>query len=1190
MPGILNQTPTPEYGRRLIPNVIDERAESDPTKAFASIPRSKDLADGFVDITYALVANAINRASWWLSHSMGNTETSEVFAYFGPNDLRYPILLVATMKCGYQMMMPSPRNSAEYQQELLRRAGCQTLFCTRGLMAKLSPVVDDLDIFCKIAPDLDELLDPTPVAPFPYEATYDEVKKNPFLILHTSGSTGPPKPITLTIECTTTEDTHRLLDDPEGRLWWRLFANRRYFMGMPCYHSAGVWFSLFKPVFFNSTAVFALSDKPLTASIAEAVHRTAEVSGGIYPPSVLEEISRTESLSGVKGLEFVAYGGGPLSKSAGDRLSSITILHNFIGFTENSAPPRYVMEPEDWNYFEFHPASGYFPEHLHDDLYRMSFKRLPEYEFVQTVFRLFPELDKYTSGDILSPHPTKPNLWTYGGRTDDLIVLSTGEKFNPIPAELMLKGCSVVKDTLIVGDGRSQAALLVECDEEATAGMPQEEVLNELWPFVQRVNQTLPTQGRLLKTNIVFASAEKEFSRSPKGSVQRKATVANFEPELNSLYAGSKSLPNGNGHNQLTKKSLSNGNSQDQLTKRTLSNGNGHNQLTKKSLPNGNSHNQLPELNGYSHGTRLGLKIDPVAKSPSQSSNSDTSSAVTTPVSPRTVKLATELNIDDTTTVSTTTVSQHQEHLLAKENVDKKQKPTTMVSESQAISFIRKALEAICGIRSKNNNDDLFELGLDSVMALQLSNELQRISPLWPQERDASLQLIYANSTIKSLAQAINQLNELSDNATDSSHSKEVKVVSVAKEVVKEVATPKRLDVVESQPPNTIEKLIQTYTSNLEESAPKREITVALTGSTGAVGSHLLNRLMAEPNVTKIFCLNRSTDGEKAQRAACEKNDIKWASGSKPVEFLTVDLSQPHLGLKSNQYAALQDETDIIIHNAWKLDFLHTVQHFEKTHIAGVRHLVDLSANSERRPRIVFISSIASVLGWKESRKIPEEIILSDSVTANNGYAQSKHIAERILYEASQTVGIQITVVRLGQIAGPTSAGAGKWNSLDWVPQIIYTSKSLGAVPKTLGMADDVDWVPIDRLPDILVDLIHHDLKKPERFQIYHAANPNPVSWGSLLPAICHRLGPDVELVTYQQWLTMLRNKSGHTEDVKDFPALRLMGWLRQMDAPMGVKLPSLSTDVIAQSSSTFSTLESVRGTWMENWMESWGL
>jgi acyl-CoA synthetase (AMP-forming)/AMP-acid ligase II len=111
MPGVLNQSATPEYGRRLIPNVIDERAESEPTKAFASIPRSKDLTDGFVDISYALLGNAINRASWWLSQSMGNANTSEVFAYLGPNDLRYPILLVATMKCGYQVSKNTKRNN-----------------------------------------------------------------------------------------------------------------------------------------------------------------------------------------------------------------------------------------------------------------------------------------------------------------------------------------------------------------------------------------------------------------------------------------------------------------------------------------------------------------------------------------------------------------------------------------------------------------------------------------------------------------------------------------------------------------------------------------------------------------------------------------------------------------------------------------------------------------------------------------------------------------------------------------------------------------------------------------------------------------------------------------------------------------------------------------------------------------------
>lgn len=94
-----------KYGNRLVPTLIDERARNDPTKIFASFPRSKDLADGFLDVSYAQLANAINRASWWLSESMSNAETREVFAYLGPNDLRYPILLVAAMKCGYQVSL-----------------------------------------------------------------------------------------------------------------------------------------------------------------------------------------------------------------------------------------------------------------------------------------------------------------------------------------------------------------------------------------------------------------------------------------------------------------------------------------------------------------------------------------------------------------------------------------------------------------------------------------------------------------------------------------------------------------------------------------------------------------------------------------------------------------------------------------------------------------------------------------------------------------------------------------------------------------------------------------------------------------------------------------------------------------------------------------------------------------------------
>lgn len=34
----------------------------------------------------------------------------------------------------------------------------------------------------------------------------------------------------------------------------------------------------------------------------------------------------------------------------------------------------------------------------------------------------------YATGDLLTPHPTKPNLWKIFGRVDDQIMHSTGEK------------------------------------------------------------------------------------------------------------------------------------------------------------------------------------------------------------------------------------------------------------------------------------------------------------------------------------------------------------------------------------------------------------------------------------------------------------------------------------------------------------------------------------------------------------------------------------------------------------------------------------------------------------------------------------------------------------------------------------------------------------------------------------------
>ncbi len=95
---------TMSYGKRLIPVLIDEAARDTPQRVYASIPRSsKDLSEGFEDITYARFANAINRAAAWLDAALGGRGSTAIFAYAGPKDLRYTILTVAAVRSGREV-------------------------------------------------------------------------------------------------------------------------------------------------------------------------------------------------------------------------------------------------------------------------------------------------------------------------------------------------------------------------------------------------------------------------------------------------------------------------------------------------------------------------------------------------------------------------------------------------------------------------------------------------------------------------------------------------------------------------------------------------------------------------------------------------------------------------------------------------------------------------------------------------------------------------------------------------------------------------------------------------------------------------------------------------------------------------------------------------------------------------------
>ncbi|KIH92784.1 hypothetical protein SPBR_02816 [Sporothrix brasiliensis 5110] len=207
----------------------------------------------------------------------------------------------------------------------------------------------------------------------------------------------------------------------------------------------------------------------------------------------------------------------------------------------------------------------------------------------------------------------------------------------------------------------------------------------------------------------------------------------------------------------------------------------------------------------------------------------------------------------------------------------------------------------------------------------------------------------------------------------------------------------------------------------------------------------------------------------------------QWTSGladPQRTEFVTVDLSDPQFDLDAPTFRRLRAAVDVVIHNAWKVDFNHSLASFEETHIRGVRHVVDFALASERQPHIFYVSSLSSVANWsavqgvqgvqgagagvdaRAPTSVPEAPLDDPRVALTMGYGESKHVAEQVLARAVANAGLYATTLRVGQVAGPLAADGGQWNPTEWLPSLVRTSRALGRLPSAMNT---IEWIPRTR-------------------------------------------------------------------------------------------------------------------------------
>lgn len=660
------------------------------------------------------------------------------------------------------------------------------------------------------------------------------------------------------------------------------------------------------------------------------------------------------------------------------------------------------------------------------------------------VFHNLPGENPFHTKDLFTQHPTKPDLFKYYGRKDDILVLSNGEKVNPIPLEQHVQADASLKGVLLTGNGRTQTVLLVEpkdtLDEPGRARL-----IDKLWPRIEQANGRVAGPGRVSRGMVICATPEKPFARTGKGTIVRKLTQDDYQEDIERLYKGS-------------------GREQRLIT--------------------------------------IGLKAG----------------------------------------------------------------QKTVYGDADVMAFLRQVLAVSFPPASTiAEDDDFFAHGLDSIQTLEIAATLKHnLRPLTSNSLSWIVpRIIYQKSTLARLSKVLVMF--LNDGIASEAESQEKRA-------------------------RTLDDTVARYTKDLpaksacQPTAGSQESVrnIAIIGSTGYIGSHLVAMLLNNSDINHIYCLNRGS-AKPARDKTLSKLDGKTAAPLERLTFLQVDLGAPRLGLAEEHYQIILNEVDVVLYNAWRLDFglaLHSFDPF----LSATRDLIDMSLSSSKRMRIVFVSSTSSVAGLIGSGlPVPEAPVDDPLAALNTGYGQSKLAAERILTAASRQCEVPVSVVRVGQVGG-LSSGDGVWADQPWISAIIRSSKTIGSFPSRVI---PVDWVSVDTVAGILEGIIlqrFDDAQVPQFYNVVSGAQ----TWTLLLDALPDKARQAIsKVISLPDWIRLIREMvDSHGTDITDLPAVRLVDFY----TTLGSGIESAVYETAHAKALAGDNLRPLEREILASWLETWDL
>jgi thioester reductase-like protein len=478
-------------------------------------------------------------------------------------------------------------------------------------------------------------------------------------------------------------------------------------------------------------------------------------------------------------------------------------------------------------------------------------------------------------------------------------------------------------------------------------------------------------------------------------------------------------------------------------------------------------------------------------------------------------------------------------------------------------SFLMNLYEEMFGVEAESTAVDFFTAGIDSLQAIEMRRKIQQNLDLGGNRLSSNV--VYEQGNIAALAKHLFSLGQ-------GESANEIKATGLMRELVTKYSAFGFGDV------------------------------AILTGATGSLGAHTLVQMVNSPKFLKVYCLVRGSDPLGRVLGSVEERGLHLdaAAKSKIVAF-AADVSKPYFGLGEAQMQVFLNEVTCIAHLAWPVNFSIRLPSFEP-HLLGLQNLLSLSTSVHRPEpaRLYFASSISTAERTPGPAFIHDGPIENFEHAMDMGYAQSKLVGENMVINAARA-GARAYVLRIGQIVGDHDNGI--WNEAEFIPSIIRSALSLGALP---DLPDACSWLPVDTLATAMLELDETLKASPRPYNqaggdvqnriIYNMVNPRIFEWKQMLEEL-HAAGLKFDILGFHDWLAKLQQAAAKNdkEEEKRNPAVKLLHHLEERyvkDASgdgANAGHTFFDTKAIQRDSNVLrSPPDIIRGGYVRKFLESW--